>query len=67
MTRRSENAPRRINAARRYAKTGSFDRLAGRPTAPGSDVPRHYYLKRRIVCAVVVCLLLLPGLLALFS
>lgn len=54
------------NAARRYAKTGSFNRLAGRSTAPGSEFPPNYFLKRRIIWAVIALALLLPGLIALF-
>lgn len=66
MTGRRSDPPRRVNAARRYTKTGSFNKLAGRSTAPGSETPKHFYLKRRIVFAVLAVLLLLPGLIALF-
>ena len=67
MTGRAATSPRRVNAARRYTKTGSFNKLAGRSTAPGSEVPERFYWKRRIVCAVLALLLLLPGLIALCS
>lgn len=68
MTGRDADRPaRRANAAKRYTKTRSFNRLAGRSTAPGSELRENYYLKRRIVCAVIALLLLLPGLIALLS
>ena len=67
MTTRADSPPprRRVNAARRYAKTGSFNRLAGRSTAPGSEAPPHFFLKRRIAFAVVVAAIVIPGLVAL--
>ena len=63
MTERGGN--RLENAARRYAKTGSFNRLAGRSTAPGSEFPPNYFLKRRSVWVLVALVLLLPGLISL--
>jgi len=56
---------RQTNAARRYAKTGSFNKLAGRSTAPGSEFPPNYFLKRRIVWVLVALALLLPGIISL--
>ena len=57
---------RLAEAARRYAKTGSFNRLAGRSTAPGSEFPPHYFLKRRVIWVLAALALLAPGLIALF-
>ena len=54
------------NVARRYAKTGSFNKLAGRSTAPGSEIPERFYLRRRVIVLAVALALLLPGLIALF-
>ena len=54
------------NAARRYAKTGSFNRLAGRSTAPGSEFPPHYFLKRRVIWVLAALALLAPGVISLF-
>lgn len=56
---------RLANAARRYAKTGSFNRLAGRSTAPGSEFPENYFLKRRIWWVLAALALLLPGIISL--
>ena len=49
MRARTTETPRRVNAARRYAKTGSFNKLAGRSTAPGSEIPERFYFRRRAV------------------
>jgi len=57
--------PRRINVVRRYAKTGSFNRLAGRSTAPGSEIPEHRFFKRRILFAALAAAAAAPGLIAL--
>ena len=61
--RRSRNGRREV---RRYIHTGSFNRLAGRSTAPGSEIPERFYFRRRAVVLALALALLLPGLIALF-
>ena len=46
----------------RYLHTGSFNRLAGRSTAPGSLRPEGFYLKWRIIGIVAGTVFLLVGL-----
>ncbi|MBQ6353054.1 MAG: hypothetical protein IJJ28_07295 [Lentisphaeria bacterium] len=50
---------------KRYAKTGSFGRLNNRAVAEGSELPERYYLRRRIVWALIALAVVLPGLIAL--
>ena len=66
MKKRAVESSHRVNAARRYTKTGSFNKLAGRSTAPGSEIPEHFFMKRRVLAVVLVLLALLPGIVALF-
>ena len=64
---REEDAGSRLaKAARRYAQAGRSSRLTGRPSAPGSEFPPNYFLKRRVWWVLVVLALLLPGLISLF-
>ena len=59
--RRSRNGRREV---RRYLHTGSFNRLAGRSTAPGSVRPEGFYLKWRIIGIAAGTAFLLVGLLS---
>ncbi len=58
---------KRRSATGRYVKTGSFNRLAGRSVAPGSEFPEHFFLKRRIIWIAVAAAALLPGVAALLG
>ena len=54
----------RNNPAKRYVKTRSFSRLNGRAVSPGSEHPKRYFLRRRIVWIIIAIALALPGVLA---
>lgn len=56
---------RRIGYAKRYARTRSFRRLNDRAVAPGSELPKNYFLRRRIVWGAIALAIVLPGIVAL--
>ncbi len=46
----------------RYVHTRSFNRLAGRTTAPGSARPEEYYLTARVMFALFSAAFFLVGI-----
>lgn len=58
-------SPAKRNPAANYIHTGGFNRLADKSLAPGSVRPASYYLKWKIIFALIAFFLLLPGFLAL--
>ncbi len=56
----------RANSVKRYTKTGSFGKLNGHAVSPGSEYPKNFFLRRRIVLITILLLLAAPGVLALF-
>ncbi|MCQ2379770.1 MAG: hypothetical protein MJ025_02460 [Victivallaceae bacterium] len=61
MDNQTPRHPRRLRVGG-YAHTGGFARLKGSSTAPGSEKPRSYYTRWRIIFTVLAVLFLLAGL-----